>query len=108
LSKRSSKKKSQGKNTLPPAAAKGKLVEEIVEKMHDSPNVRVERRVFLDPVGGGSRKREIDVLLTSSVAGYPVRVAIECKNEAKKVGAPMIDAFVGKLQHVGIPPQFGI
>lgn len=107
MSKRSARKKRPDKNTLPPSAAKGRLVEEIVEKMHGSPNVSVQRRVFLEPVGGG-RKREIDVLLTSSVAGYPVRVAIECKNEVKKIGSPEIDAFVGKLQHVGIPPQLGI
>jgi Restriction endonuclease len=59
-------------------------------------------------VGGGGRKREIDVLLTRSIAGIPVSIAIECKNEAKKIGSPKIDAFVGKPQHVGIPPQFGI
>jgi len=108
VSKRSARKKRPGKNTPSPSTAKGKLVEEIVEKMHGTPNVSVQRRVFLDPVGGGSRKREIDVLLTSSVAGYPVRVAIECKNEAKKTGSPQIDAFVGKLQYVGIPTQLGI
>ena len=83
-------------------------MEEIVEKMHGSPNVEVQRRVFLEPVGGGSSKREIDVLLTSSVAGYPVRVAIECKNEAGKIGSPKIDQFVGKLDDVGIPSSLGI
>jgi hypothetical protein len=107
VSKRSDRKKRPGKNAPSPSAAKGKLVEEIVEKMHGSSNVRVQRRVFLKPVGGG-RKREIDVLLTSSVAGYPVKVAIECKNEAEKIGSPKIDAFVGKLQYVGIPSQLGI
>jgi hypothetical protein len=109
MSKRADKrKKTRGKKTEPLSMSKGRLVEEIVEKMHSSSsNVRVQRRVFLEPVGGG-RKREIDVLLTSSVAGYPVRVAIECKNEAKKIGSPKIDAFVGKLQDVGIPTQLGI
>lgn len=100
-------KKSKGKKTEPPSMTKGRLVEEIVRKMHENPNVRVQRGVFLKPVGGG-RKREIDVLLTSSVAGYPVRVAIECKNEAEPIGSPKIDAFVGKLQDVGIPTQHGI
>ena len=76
--------------------------------MHDSPNVKVQRREFLEPVCGGSRKREIDVLLTSSVAGYPVRVAIECKNEAEKIGSTKIDAFVGKLKDLGIPSSLGI
>jgi hypothetical protein len=100
-------KRSASKND-PSSTVKGKLVEEIVEKMHGSPNVEVQRRVFLEPVGGGSSKREIDVLLTSSVAGYPVRVAIECKNEAGKIGSPKIDQFVGKLDDVGIPSSLGI
>jgi len=108
MSEKSTKKKARGGKTESPSTAKGRLVEEIVEKMHANPNVRVQRGVFLDPVGGGSRKREIDVLLTSDVGGYPVRLAIECKNEAEKIGSPKIDAFVGKLQDVGIPSQLGI
>jgi hypothetical protein len=107
VSKRSDRKKRPGKDAPPPSTAKGRLVEEIVEKMHGSSNVRVQRRMFLKPVGGG-RKREIDVLLTSSIAGTPVSIAIECKNEAKKIGSPEIDTFVGKLQDVGIPSNFGI
>lgn len=79
MSKKSSNKKAAGKKVEPASAAKGRLVEEIVEKMHADSNVKVERRAFLDPVGG-SRKREIDVVLTSNVGGYPVRLAIECKN----------------------------
>ncbi len=84
MSKRSAGKKSPGKKTASSSVAKGELVEEIVEKMHANPNVGVQRRVFLDPLAG-SGKREIDVLLTSSVAGYPVRLAIECKNEKAQV-----------------------
>jgi len=48
------------------------------------------------------------VLITSSVVGPPVRIAIECKNEAEKIGSPKIDAFVGKLKDVGIPSSLGI
>ncbi len=88
--------------------AKGRLVEEIVGMMHANPNVRVERRAFLDPVGGGSSKREIDVLLTAAVEDQPVKVAIECKNQRKPVSLEQIDAFVGKLQDVGIPSHLGI
>jgi hypothetical protein len=101
-------KKPWDKKTEPPHITKGRLVEEIVEKMHDNPNVRVQRRIFLDPVGGGSSKREIDVLLTGDVGGYPVRLAIECKNEKKPISLEKVDAFVGKLQDVGIPTHLGI
>jgi len=59
-------------------------------------------------MGAKGKKREIDVLLTRDVAGYLVRLAIECKNEGKPIGAKEIDAFIGKLQYVGIPVQHGI
>jgi tetratricopeptide (TPR) repeat protein len=90
-------------------ARKGKLVEAIVAMLHDMPGVKVERNVFLPPVHGDqTRKREIDVLLTAMVAGYPVRIAFSCKNESKKIEPGKIDEFFGELDDVGIPPQHGI
>lgn len=88
---------------------KGDLLEDIVALLHQQEGVKIDKRIKV-PVGGTSskRKREIDVLLTSYVAGYPVKIAIECKNERKKVGSGKIDAFVGKLKDVGIPAQQGI
>ncbi len=103
--KRSSKKRAPGTTST---VSKGKIVERIAALMHDQPGVTVERNRRLSPVGGQGIKREIDVLLTGTLAGYRVQMAIECKNEATAIGSPMIDAFVGKLQYVGIPPQQGI
>jgi hypothetical protein len=88
--------------------AKGDIVEQIVASMHEAPNVEVERNVFLFTQDGSGRTREIDVLLSGQVAGYPVHVAIECKNEDKPTGVGQIDEFVGKLEDVGIPTQLGI
>ena len=90
------------------SARKGKLVEQIAASMHSVPGVRVEQNVRLPGRGTSRRKREVDILLTAAVAGYPVRVAIECKNERERVDAPRIDAFVGKLDDIGIPQQCGI
>jgi restriction endonuclease len=88
---------------------KGNLVEKIAAMLHESPGVKVERNVFLSPgTGNSDRKREIDVLLTAYVANYPVRIALECKNEGETTGVEHIDAFVGKLDDVGIPHQHGI
>jgi hypothetical protein len=87
---------------------KGKLAEKIAAMLHEGPDVKVERNVFLPPLNGDPRGREIDVLITSSVAGYSVKFAIECKNKAGKMGVGDIDAFVGKLDDVGIPRQYGI
>jgi len=82
-------------------------VEAIVAAMHDAENVTVRQNVRIRPLKGG-HPREIDVLLQASVAGYPIQIAFECKNERKTVGAELIDAFVGKLQHVGLPVQSSI
>ena len=102
VSKRAPKKPAE-------TARKGKLVEAIVAMLHDIPGVKVERNVFLPPVHGDqTRKREIDVLLTATVADYPVRIAFSCKNESKKIEPGKIDEFIGELDDVGIPPQHGI
>jgi len=75
--------------------------------MHHVKGVAVRQNVRLPSLLGG-RLREFDVLIEGLVAGYPIRLAIECKNEREVTGAPKIDAFVGKLAHVGIPSQQGI
>src|SRR6266536_5008487 len=99
MTKRSSNKNTNGTTST---VSKGKIVERIAALMHDQPGVTVERNRRLPPVGGKGVKREIDVLLTATVAGYQIQMAIECKNEAAVIGFPKIDAFVGKLQYVGI------
>lgn len=86
---------------------KGRLLESVVAALHRNPNVDVEQNVRLK-VLNGSRKREIDVLVSTTIAGYPVRLAIECKNHRNSIGAPEIDSYLGKLQDIGIPPQLGI
>jgi hypothetical protein len=58
--------------------------------------------------GNSHRTREIDVLLESDVAGYPVRIAVECKNEKTPIGSKPIDESIGKLDDLGIPRQQGI
>jgi hypothetical protein len=87
---------------------KGRIVEQIVANFHNWPNVKVEHNVFLPVIGNSRRKREIDVLLTANLAGYPVQIAFECKNEKNPIGSPKIDAFIGKLYDIGISPQHGI
>jgi hypothetical protein len=98
----------KGTSTKSTNTIKGRIVEVITAKLHDWPNVKVERNVFMPSTGKSRRKREIDVLLTGQVAGYPIRFAIECKNERSPIGSMKIDQFVGKLLDVGIPPQQGI
>jgi len=91
------------------ARAKGNLVEDLVALLHEDLGTRVERRVRLQSLTHGpKRQREIDVLLTADIAGYPMRIAIECKNERRPVGTERIDQFIGKLEDIGIPTNQGI
>ena len=87
---------------------KGRLVEQIAARMHQASGVEVKTRVMLPPITGRGDPSEIDILLTTRAAGYPVSLAVECKNERKPIGRPYIDAFVGKLKYVGIPTSLGI
>lgn len=87
---------------------KGRLVEDIVALLHISPGVEVETRVHIPVPGEEGETREIDVLLSGQLADYRARVAIECKNEARPIGEPYIDTFIGKLQDLDIPRQMGI
>jgi hypothetical protein len=88
--------------------ARGRLVEQIVATLHEEPGIKIQRNVRLPGRGTSNRRREIDILITRSVAGYPVQIAFECKNEKTPIGAPRIDEFIGKLDDVNIPCQYGI
>lgn len=104
--KRSSKGKAVSRAS---SSIKGHLVEQVVAKMYEWRDVeKVETRVHLPTRGNPKRTREIDVLLTMSPAGHTIQMPIECKNERKPIGAPQIDAFIGKLGDIDFPAQLGI
>lgn len=88
--------------------AKGNIIEEIVVALHESDEFDVKRSERLPSHRDPTRLREIDVLVTANVAGYPVRLAFECKNYGRPVNVQTVDGFYGKLIDVGIPPQHGI
>jgi len=103
----SAKRKKSSKE--PAHIRKGKIVETIVALLHETPGVQVETNVELPPKHGDpERRREIDVLLTGKIAGYEVRIAFSCKNEALPIKPSLIDEFVGTLDDVGIPYEHGI
>lgn len=76
--------------------------------MHEFPDALVSTNVRLPAISNPTRTREIDVLITGQLAGYSIRLALECKNWKETVDVPVIDAFIGKLDDVGIPRQHGI
>lgn len=86
----------------------GDVLEDLVALLHESPGIDVQKRVCLPVQHQSGRKREIDILISGHLSGYPISVAIECKNYRKPIGVSLIDEFKGKLEDVGIPVQQGI
>lgn len=90
---------------------KWKIIEKIVAAAFEAPDVQVQRNVRLKSIrrrGGKGGFREIDVLISGTLAGQTVHFPIECRNRSKKAGSPDIDAFIGKLLDVGLPTQTAI
>ncbi len=98
----------KNKSAQTTSSIKGKLLEMLVAELHEAPNVNVARNVKLPSLRDLKRKREFDILVSGLFSGYPVRIAIECKNHRNVLDIKHIDAFIGKLQDVGIPTQQGI
>lgn len=94
-------KRSEG--TTPDHITKARLVEEIAALLHEEEGVTVERNVRRPSLSDPTQIREIDVLVTGNVAGYPVRIPIECKNYSTRISAGQIGEFKDKLDDVGLP-----
>lgn len=91
----------------PTSIDKGRIVEKIIALLHEQPGISVKRNVMLQ-TSDGQDAREVDVLIVGQLVGYPVQLAIECKNYGRPIGKGDIDAFVGKLKDLGFPTQYGI
>lgn len=89
-------------------AAKGRLIEDLVQRLHAGTELSVQARVRLPTIRNPKHYREFDVLATGQMLGRPMHLAFECKNYGKRIGVPKVDEFRGKLEAVGIPVQHGI
>ncbi len=80
----------------------GRKFEEEVEKLYriissQQGDSIVERDVMLESPEG---ERQIDVLITSNIAGHEIKNIIECKDYLRKVDLPKVDAFHSIIQDV--------
>lgn len=106
------KKDKRSRSTDKPKEAeseiKKRLVESIAAELHALPGVKVERNKWLPSLIHPEDEREIDVLLTVNPVGYEMRIAIECKNLARRIEAKDIGEFADKLRQVGLQTQGSI
>jgi hypothetical protein len=66
-----------------------------------SPETSVSESGFItDPATGDLR--EVDVLIEQAVAGYPAKIAVECRDRSRAATVQWIDELIGKYQNTGI------
>ena len=88
---------------------KGKMVEALAARLLRAEGVNLSVRAMVPPASGLGRPREIDILATVTMpTGQQIHFAVECKNESAPIEAQYIDAFYGKLIHIGVPAENGI
>jgi hypothetical protein len=78
-----------------------KTIRLIQETLIDSPNTSIFSNKKLASKTG--RKREIDVLLVTTINELEINIAIECKDYSKPVGAKEIEAFSSKCEILDTP-----
>jgi hypothetical protein len=90
------------------AKVKGDILEDVIALIYADPELQINKRVRVKWLSNPKMNSEIDILITGEFAGYPTKIAIECKNEKKKVNVSDARNFKAKLEEIGIPPSSGI
>lgn len=73
----------------------------LIETIAKSPTARVIASSELEEYEGSSL-REVDAIIEDSVSGFPVRIAIECRDYKRKQDKTWIDELVGKYRDLSI------
>ncbi|WP_276963693.1 restriction endonuclease [Chryseobacterium sp.] len=75
-----------------------KLVRIVEEVYKTNPNTKVHSNYKIPNESGN--KREIDVLIESTINNFEIKIAIECKEYKAKVSVEKIEAFNSKCQRI--------
>lgn len=75
-----------------------KTIQLIQETLKDSGNTEIFSNYKIENESG--QKREIDILIISSINNFKIKIAIECKDYNKKVPVKEIEAFAAKCDRI--------
>lgn len=78
-----------------------RLIVMIEEAMVDVPGSTVQESVLLEDRRTGE-EREVDILIDALISGYPLRVAIECRNYRRRCDSTWIDQLIGKYEDLPV------
>ena len=72
----------------------------LIQKALAPAGARITESAMVD-VRGGGEPREIDILIETDVGPYHVKIAVEAKDERRKMDRAKFDAIVGKYREEG-------
>jgi hypothetical protein len=75
-----------------------KTIRLIQETLKDSENTKIFNNYKIENESG--QKREIDILIVSTINDFDIKIAIECKDYNKKVPVKEIEAFQSKCDRI--------
>ncbi|WP_418499717.1 restriction endonuclease [Flagellimonas sp.] len=75
-----------------------KTIRLIQETLKDSENTKIFSNYKIENESG--QKREIDILVVSSINNFDIKIAIECKDFNKKVPVKEIESFASKCDRI--------
>jgi len=77
-----------------------KLIKLIQEQLADE-DVNIEESKLLKDFRDG-QKREVDIYIETKISGYPVKIAVECRDHKREMGKEWIDSLIGKFEYLPI------
>jgi hypothetical protein len=77
-----------------------RLIRSIYGAMAKVQGGRVTESAILKEPGGAPR--EVDILLEASAFGHAVRIAVECRDHARKADVQWIDELIGRFKNLGV------
>jgi hypothetical protein len=78
-----------------------RLIFEIEQSLTDTSKTTITESALLKDQNT-DEEREIDILIESEISGYPIRIAIECRNYRRKCNSTWIEQLIGKYQDLPV------
>ena len=78
-----------------------RLIFEIEQSLKDTSKTTITESALLKDQHT-TTEREIDIMIESEISGYPIRIAIECRNYRRKCSTIWIEQLIGKYQDLPI------
>lgn len=78
-----------------------------IYKALSGPSIKVEESAFVKEKNSDA-EREVDILITSTIASHTLRIAIECRDHQRDQDITWVDSLIGKYDNLDIQKVIAI